>query len=285
MFWTITQASYNFTSTDSAMAEFYVCKKISHGDCRHGTFCTRSDAVYNWCRENIGSSTRSTGCHPLYKFAVRSTMSGDQLPFYDYSTSSSKVYAPPPAYGPSGGFTSFNNFADEPPLLEELGINFSDIWKKTMAVLHPLRRRLDTGLMEEGDLSGPLLFCLMLGGVQLLAGKLYFGYILGWGVMAAMFLYATTNLLAGRQGEGVDLYRCCSVVGYCLLPMVVFSAICLLLPHRGPAAVTAAVLAVGWAARSSSSMLVSIIQADDMYMLVAYPCALVFSAFALLIFF
>lgn len=37
------------------------------------------------------------------------------------------------------GFESEVNFEDEPPLLEELGINFDHIRQKTIAVLNPVK--------------------------------------------------------------------------------------------------------------------------------------------------
>lgn len=51
---------------------------------------------------------------------------------------------------------------DEPPLLEELGINVPVIFQRTILLLNPLKAVPKT-LMEEGDLAGPLLYCLILG--------------------------------------------------------------------------------------------------------------------------
>lgn len=50
----------------------------------------------------------------------------------------------------------------------ELGIDFKEIYSKTHSVLHPTKE-VDRQLMEgTGDLAGPLIFCLMLGGALLL---------------------------------------------------------------------------------------------------------------------
>ncbi|KAF6083546.1 Yip1 domain family member 5 [Phyllostomus discolor] len=67
--------------------------------------------------------------------------------------------APQPFYG--------NSFEDEPPLLEELGINFDHIWQKTLTVLHPLKVA-DGSIMNETDLAGPMVFCLAFGATLLL---------------------------------------------------------------------------------------------------------------------
>uniref|UniRef100_L2G7G8 Golgi membrane protein n=1 Tax=Colletotrichum fructicola (strain Nara gc5) TaxID=1213859 RepID=L2G7G8_COLFN len=49
----------------------------------------------------------------------------------------------------------------DPPLLEELGVNFGHIQAKTLAVLNPFRR-IDQHLMDDSDLAGPILFFLTL---------------------------------------------------------------------------------------------------------------------------
>ncbi len=80
--------------------------------------------------------------------------------------------------GSSSGGGSGSVFDDEPPLLEELGINFKDIWSKTLAVSIPFRA-MPTVHEEDADLAGPLVFCLLLGTCLLLTGKVHFGYIYG----------------------------------------------------------------------------------------------------------
>ena len=63
-----------------------------------------------------------------------------------------------PASVPSG-----NGFDDEPPLLEELGINFSHILQKTLAVLIPFRKSETDLHVNDDDLAGPLIFGVLLG--------------------------------------------------------------------------------------------------------------------------
>lgn len=79
---------------------------------------------------------------------------------------------------PSGGD---DPFADELPLLEELGINFDQITEKTLAVINPLKST-QADILRDSDLAGPLVFCLAFGCFLLLSGKVSFGYIYGIGV-------------------------------------------------------------------------------------------------------
>lgn len=51
--------------------------------------------------------------------------------------------------------------------MEELGINFDHIYKKTLAVLNPFTDT-ESSVVNETDLTGPLCFCLALGGTMLL---------------------------------------------------------------------------------------------------------------------
>jgi hypothetical protein len=116
-------------------------------------------------------------------------------------------------------------FGDEPPLLEELGINFDHIKDKTLQVLNPLKRA-DGHIMDDTDVAGPLLFCLLFGFLLLLHGKVHFGYIYGVGAMGCLSLYVVLNLMSvGGVSVGVVM----SVLGYCLLPMVLLCALSLVI--------------------------------------------------------
>ncbi|KAG6903051.1 Protein yipf5 [Termitomyces sp. Mi166 len=128
-----------------------------------------------------------------------------------------------PAYGgniqPIGRWwTAFGTggFEGEPPLLEELGINFHHIRAKSMTVLNPLRG-VDARIMDDADMAGPIIFVFCFGICLLFSGKPNFGYIYGVGLFGSASLYALLNLMSER---GIDAYRVVSVLGYCLLPMV-----------------------------------------------------------------
>lgn len=77
---------------------------------------------------------------------------------YDASYAGNMGGSLSPAAVPSG-----SGFDDEPPLLEELGINFSHIWQKTLAVLIPFRKSDNDLHVNDDDLAGPLIFGVLLG--------------------------------------------------------------------------------------------------------------------------
>ncbi|KAF2938725.1 hypothetical protein DAI22_03g138900 [Oryza sativa Japonica Group] len=123
-----------------------------------------------------------TGPSPPPAFAPPrpSTSSGaNPLPFMSFDVGNAATSSSPPLFaGPIGVGGSGASFEDEPPLLEELGINTRQIWRKTLSILHPLRSA-DPSLHADADLSGPFLFLLSFGLFQLLAGKFHFGIVLG----------------------------------------------------------------------------------------------------------
>ena len=175
------------------------------------------------------------------------------------------------------------SFEDEPPLLEELGINTKQIWNKTISILNPFRVKSD--LHEDADLSGPFLFLMAFGLFQLLAGKLHFGIILGWVTVASLFLYVVFNMLAGRNGN-LDLYRCLSLIGYCMLPIVIFSALALFLPQGGVLVFGMMGVFVIWATRVCTRLLVELASCGDEHRgLIAYACFLIYMLFSLLVVF
>ncbi|XP_016506547.1 uncharacterized protein LOC107824313 [Nicotiana tabacum] len=179
----------------------------------------------------------------------------------------------------SGGSTGFE---DEPPLLEELGINTKQIYQKTLSILNPFKIKSD--LHEDGDLSGPFIFLMSFGLFQLLAGKIHFGIILGWVVVASLFLYVVFNMLEGRNGN-LDLYRCVSLIGYCMLPIVILSAISLFLPGGLVIKVLTGVFVV-WATRVCTRLLVELASCGDEHRgLIAYACFLIYMLFSLLVIF
>lgn len=173
----------------------------------------------------------------------------------------------------------YTSFEDEPPLLEELGINFEHIWQKTLSVLNPLQLT-EANIMDDTDLAGPLVFCLAFGGFLLLSGKVHgFGYIYGVGLLGCVSMYAILNLMSMT---GVSIGCVISVLGYCLLPMVILAGISILLSLQGILGTLLTATIIGWCSLSASKLFVTVLAMDAQQLLVAYPCALLYGVFALL---
>jgi len=198
-------------------------------------------------------------------------------PIYSGSMFTPSVSQPEPS---SGGFhhQASSAFDDEPPLLEELGINPDHILQKTLTVLNPWRTT-DQAAAGDSDLAGPLCFCLAFGSLLMLSGKLHFNYIYGIGLLGCLAIYALLNLMTIT---GVAICTVVSVIGYCLLPIVGLSGLAVLFSLTGLIGKFLTVLAVAWCTASSSKLFVTALEMRDQQVLVAYPCGLLYSVFALI---
>lgn len=174
-------------------------------------------------------------------------------------------------------------FEDDSPLLEELGINTKQIYQKTISILIPFR--INAHLHEDADLSGPFLFLMAFGIFQLLSGKLHFGIILGWVTVASLFIYIVFNMLADWNGN-LDSYRCLSLIGYCILPIVILSAVSLFVPQGGMVIMVLAGMSVIWSTRICTLLLVELASFGDEHRgLIGYACFLIYMIFSLLVIF
>ncbi|KAJ8521972.1 hypothetical protein ONZ45_g1335 [Pleurotus djamor] len=169
----------------------------------------------------------------------------------------------PPGYSgniqPTGGWLSAfgtGGFEGEPPLLEELGINFSHIRVKSMTVLNPLSN-IDQHIMDDADLAGPLIFLFCFGTFLLFSGKLQFGYIYGVALLGCAGIYALLNLMSE---SGIDAYRVASVLGYCLLPMVGVGAISVATTLEGVVGYTLVLVSILWCTYSASGIFVTVLR-------------------------
>ncbi|RKP12984.1 hypothetical protein BJ684DRAFT_234, partial [Piptocephalis cylindrospora] len=169
-------------------------------------------------------------------------------------------------------------YPNEPPLLEELGINFGHIQSKSIAVLNPIKP-IDKHLMDDTDLAGPLLFYLLFGVLLLMSGKVHFGYIYG---VAALGCLAIHSILSLMSTSGADAYRTASVLGYSLMPMVLLAAISAVIPLTGYVGGASATLAVSWCTYAASGIFSVVMGMNDQRLLVAYPICLLYTSFALM---
>lgn len=196
------------------------------------------------------------------------------------------LFNSPSAEGGPSRFSSYavgidgntSGFEEEPPLLEELGINLTHIRQKTLAVLNPMSR-LDPEVIGDRDLAGPIMFCLLLGAILLLTGKIHFGYIYGIGVVGCLGIYVLMNLMSER---GVDIYKTASILGYCLLPVIILAGLSIFIVMNSIVGYLLAAICIAWCTHSAALMFVTLLTMTDQRLLVAYPIGLVYTCFALI---
>ena len=164
----------------------------------------------------------------------------------------------------------------------ELGIDIPAIISRTKSIL---TFRLSGRDVDSLDLGGPLVYMAILGIAHLLVGKLHFGYILGWTVVGSILIWFVLSSIAGHEPEGrtLDLYTCCCLIGYSLLPLVFHAVGSLLLPRRSIVALILGVTAVVWSSQTAARLFIYRSTAlRGQLPIVLYPCLLLYTAFALL---
>ncbi|KAK9422308.1 hypothetical protein AB5N19_03041 [Seiridium cardinale] len=209
---------------------------------------------------------------------------------------------------------STEGYENEPPLLEELGINFDHIQRKTVAVLNPFAR-IDQHLMDDSDLGGPILFFVLFGFFLLFSGKVHFGYIYGLALMGSIALHTILSLMTpdgpssptpahaapqysgggypgdasahGPDGKGnlsstLTFPRSASVLGYCLLPLVLASLVGVVIPMDTTVGYILTSAAIVWCTTSASGMFCAVGRMRGMRGLVAYPLALFYVGFGIM---
>ncbi|EEQ29560.1 hypothetical protein McanMca71_007388 [Microsporum canis] len=204
-------------------------------------------------------------------------------------------------------------YEDEPPLLEELGVNFEHIRTKTLSVLNPFAR-IDQHLMDDNDLYGALLYILLYGTFLLLSGKVFYGYIYGVAVFGSVIIHLILSLMSptldpstngashdptgmnmnmnpsdgshgghgGHFSSTLTFPRSASVLGYCFLPLVLTSLVGILIPMDTVFGYLLTTAAVGWCTYSSSGMFCAVARMRGMRVLVAYPLALFYVVFGIM---
>jgi len=179
----------------------------------------------------------------------------------------------------AGQMSYDDDLENEPPLLEELGINVEHIVLRMKGVA--LFKTIDQDVLEDADLSGPIAIIMMLGTCLLLAGKIQFGYLYGLGVSGCMSIWLLINVMS--QKGGIDLYRTTSILGYGLIPIVVLAFFGIFLSLQSTFGSVISAACIFWATATSSRFFATAIAMQNQRWLVAYPVGLFYTCFTLLV--
>lgn len=109
----------------------------------------------------------------------------------------------------------------EPPLLEDLGIDIEEIKSNLKSVL--FFKKFEKRFVTQLDLIGPLLIAFSLASALGMRAKFVFGYIYGFMTIGCFLVYVTINLII--KGKYFTLYDTMSSLGYSLMPIVGLSLV------------------------------------------------------------
>lgn len=180
-------------------------------------------------------------------------------------------------------------------------------------MLNPFRR-IDQHLMDDSDLSGPILFAGLFGFFLLFSGNLHFGYIYGLAALGSISLHFIISLMTPLEdGDGpghpqatpygshqpgqppsahghqpnelsstLTYFRSASVLGYCLLPLTATSLLGIVMPMDTPLGIVMTSAAIMWCTYSASGIFCAVGRMRGMRGLVAYPLALFYVGFGIM---
>ncbi len=188
---------------------------------------------------------------------------------------------------------------------------------QTLAVLNPFAR-IDQNIMDDSDLAGPILFFLLFGTFLLFSGKVHFGYIYGLALIGSTVLHIILSLMSpegtgssptahstappysagpgypgdpsvgahddpkGNLSSTLTFARSASVLGYCLLPLVLTSLVGIVMPMDGFVGYILTSAAIVWCTTSASAMFCAVGRMRAMRGLVAYPLMLFYVGFGIM---
>ena len=172
-----------------------------------------------------------------------------------------------------------NNDEDEEelPLLEELGINPQNIKNKIIGVI--TLKRIDKKFLEDSDMAGPLLIFLLFAFSLVLQYKINFGYIYGISLFGSLLLFLLLNLMS--KSNGILLYNTISVLGYCLLPIVLLSFIAVFLDMKNILGGILSLMAIVLSSLNASRFFEIGLEMYSQRWLIFYPVALFYTCFVL----
>ena len=166
---------------------------------------------------------------------------------------------------------------EEPPLLEELGINPQSIKNKIIGVI--TLKRIDKKFLEDSDMAGPLLIFLLFAFSSVLQYKINFGYIYGISVFGSILVFLLLNLMS--KNNGILLYNTISVLGYCLIPIVLLSFIAVFMDMKNILGGIIAFLAIVLSSLNASRFFEIGLDMYSQRWIIFYPVALFYTCFVL----
>lgn len=207
---------------------------------------------------------------PMPGMAPQNGMNGSTMATQQQQQPAQYYMPPPPA-------TLDEDYDNEPPLHEELGINIPSVLSKARAVANPFSK-IDSSFADEADMTGPVVLGVLLGFAHMFQKKVQFGVIYSQMIVGCLSVYFIFNLISTH---GIDLYRSTSVLGYSLLPIVILSFLAPIKPLAfllAPIA-TACIL---WSSTTATKIFVAVLSLQDQFWLVFYPLALLYTSFVII---
>ncbi|EJW04605.1 hypothetical protein EDEG_01189 [Edhazardia aedis USNM 41457] len=164
---------------------------------------------------------------------------------------------------------------NDPPLLQELGIDFTAIKNETKLILNP------NANFEKSDITGPLIFMFFYALCLFANGKMHFGYVYFITLSSNLLIYFLLNVIKTTQ-KGVEFVKCFSILGYSFVPVMGFAFINIIL---APFKYILGIFAAFWSCYVASIVFCRYLEMEDKKFIIGYPILLVYICYVLLVVF
>lgn len=173
---------------------------------------------------------------------------------------------------------------EDPPLLEDLGIDFGTIRKESRLVFKVLQRTpVDFSFVRNADLSGPIIFVILYTFGLVLNYKVHFGYIYFISLVTTVSMYFLLNVM---DTKAIGFLECCSVLGYSFLPIVLFSFLSILMGRLGGGfRIGCGLVSAGWSSYTASVVFCRYLSLANKYLVLGYPLLLAYVGFTMIVLF
>eukprot|EP00455_Lapot_gusevi_P044474 TRINITY_DN555_c0_g1_i1.p1 TRINITY_DN555_c0_g1~~TRINITY_DN555_c0_g1_i1.p1 ORF type:complete len:254 (-),score=69.13 TRINITY_DN555_c0_g1_i1:201-905(-) len=187
--------------------------------------------------------------------------------------------SPPPANASMWGFLFETEEDDETenkaPLLQELDIDFSDIFLKIKLIAWPFGEHASRSMAKDPDFWGPLFSLLVYASCIVWGQFSVISWILIIWVFGSFLIFFLTRAIGGEVSYATTL----GVIGYAIIPIIVTVLLLPILNKISPwLAFAMKIKGVVWASYSSGSLLIDP-QFASKRPLLMYPIALLYIYF------
>lgn len=170
------------------------------------------------------------------------------------------------------------NPEEEIPLLEELGISTDRIKEKIFSVMtfHKVNKKI----LEDADMTGPFLIFIVFALSLILQKKTHFGYIYGINLFGGVIISTLMNLMSKK--ESIMLYNTISVLGYCMIPIVLASFIGVFISLKEVFGFLLCFFAIIGSSITATNFFEEVLNMQSQKWLIFYPLLLFYTCFLLL---
>jgi protein YIPF5/7 len=168
----------------------------------------------------------------------------------------------------------------DPPLLSELGIDFSSIKKDSMLIFSIMKWKTRDAEFENvsSDLVGPACFLFLFALALLLNGRIHFGYLYFLSLTSSLSIYVLLKLMTVLD---IDFLKVISILGYSFIPTLLFAFVNMLLPVSRKTKMVVGMAFALWSTHISSTVITNHFKLPHRQLLIAYPILMIYICFVI----